>query len=91
MINAERLQQDFAKRSSDPFVIENSLSQDGVAEVFILLATKQSLKMLVEHGSVVFFLDGMHEINYYENNQLLTINVRIGTRALPCVYLITNR
>jgi hypothetical protein len=73
------------------FVLKMSFFEAGVNEIFILLATQHSLQMLVEHGQNVFFMDGMHKVNKYANNQVITINVRVGTKGFPCTYLITCR
>lgn len=76
---------------NDPFVIENSLNHKGKEELFILLATTHSLFLLSKYGDKVFFMDGMHGINNFENNQLVTINVRVGLKGYPVAYLITDR
>jgi hypothetical protein len=73
------------------FIISMYLYENASSELFILLGTRQSLTMLCDHGDNVFYMDGMHGINAYKNNQIVTINVRVGNRGFPCAYLITVR
>ena len=74
----------------DSFVIECSFSHLGNNDLFILCASSASLKLLLDHGEV-FFMDGMHGVNEYKDNQIVTLNVRVGAKGYPSVYLITDR
>jgi hypothetical protein len=73
------------------FILDMSLYHKGSDEVFVLMATQDSLLRLVEHGQNIFFMDGMHGINHYNDNQMVTINVKVGSVGFPCAYLITCR
>ncbi len=75
----------------DKFVIQEQLVADGQSSPYLLCGTKDMLRLLAEHGQNVFFLDGMHGIDDFPNNQMVTINVRIGNKGYPCAYLITVR
>ena len=72
-------------------MLDMSFYHEGQSEIFVLLATTDSLQILVKHGQNLFFMDGMHKVNTYANNQVVTINVRVGTKGFPCAYLITSR
>ena len=90
-MEAQQIQELFSRNVNDPYIIENSLQRDGVSELFILLATNDMLKVLLKHGAIHFFMDGMHGVNRYENNQLVTLNVVINMKGYPCAHLITDR
>jgi hypothetical protein len=76
---------------ADPFILDMSFSHEGKNEIFILLATHESLGWLNKHGQNIFYMDGIHNINSHKNNQMVTINVRVGNKGYPCAYLITTR
>jgi hypothetical protein len=83
--------QKFPTKQGESFIIDFSLAHEGDSEVFILIATNESLQMLYDHGKNIFFMDGMHKINHYKDNQIVTINVRVGMFGYPVAYLITCR
>ena len=85
-----RILQAFPKENG-VFVLDMSFYHEGQSEIFVLLATTESLHILVKHGQNLFFMDGMHKVNTYANNQVVTINVRVGSKGFPCAYLITSR
>ncbi len=78
-------------REQGVFVVDMSFFHQGEPEIFIVPATDESLRMLVEHGQNIFFMDGMHGVNAYANNQMVTINVRVGKKGFSDAYLITCR
>ena len=85
-----RILQEFPKERG-VFVLDMSFYHEGQSEIFVLLATTESLQILARHGQNLFFMDGMHKVNTYANNQVVTINVRVGIKGFPCAYLITSR
>lgn len=84
--------------SDDPFLQELCIfdiqdsKQVKEKALFAVLMDHRMASILVEYGNIVANIDGMHNINRFRNNQLVTISCKLGDRSyIPCAYLITNR